>query len=184
MISDYYKQQLIQYRRSDPEWGSSAAKKVGYDVLKFLKKRMNIHTVLDFGAGNGMLGKFIAQRLDRPIEWTDYDPSIDGIDVLPGVKQFDCVLSTDLLEHIEPDKLAETLDWMKAHSRHTMFHFIDCNDDPHVLPDGRNVHLIVKPAKWWRAQIEGSGWTTMRYEDIMQLRRGQERFMCLIIVDR
>ncbi len=188
MISEKYKSDLVQVRIGDPAWGGSAVRNAGPDVLRFLTRRKDVKSVLDFGSGLGTLGEYVAVQqkaglLRDDIEWTNYDPGILGIDRLP-TRTFDCVLSTDLLEHIEPDRLNVTLDWMRAHAARSQFHHIDCNDNKQLLPDGRSVHLIVQPPQWWRDQLGSAGWKIMRFNEIMDVKRGRERFSCLITLDR
>jgi hypothetical protein len=183
MLTDKYKADLKITRGHNPTWGGTAVRNAGCEMLRFLERRKDISSVLDFGSGMGTLGKFILANLSRPVEWVNYDPSVEGIDTMPE-RTFDCVASTDLLEHVEPAMLAATLTWMREHSDRSMFHYIDCNASNHVLPDGRSVHLIVQPPKWWRAELDEPGWTLMRYADVLQRKRSRERYSCLLIYDK
>lgn len=182
MLSKTYKDALIKTRESNPGWGSSAVRNAGCEVLRLLTRRKDITSVLDFGAGTGTLGRFVASSLDRELEWVNYDPSVPEIDQLPD-RQFDLIVTTDLLEHIEPDQLDRTLDWMRSHASRTMFHFIDCNETKDRLPDGRDVHLIVRQPSWWRNELE-KGWHVMLHQESKRLKRGRVRSDCLFILDR
>ena len=148
-ISDEYKQTIKDYRGdTSPSWGSTGDRNFGYRLLNLLDKRDDIKTVMDFGCGHGLLGKFVAEH--RPdIVWTDYDPSIEGKDELPA-GTFDLICSSDVMEHIEPEKLTEVLDWLSSHSKY-QYHLISCElcQGP-KMSDGRNPHLIVETPEWWR----------------------------------
>jgi 2-polyprenyl-3-methyl-5-hydroxy-6-metoxy-1,4-benzoquinol methylase len=62
--------------------------------------------VLDYGCGKGVL----ADQLNKlkHISCEKYDPAIPDYDVRPK-KVFDCLINTDVLEHIPEDELDGTL---------------------------------------------------------------------------
>jgi len=156
-ITEDYKQTIKDYRgETSPSWGSTGAKNFGYRVLNLLSAREDIKTVLDFGCGHGFLGEFVREQ--RPdIIWSDYDPSIEGKDELPEMGYYDLIVSSDVMEHIEPEKLKEVLHWMYDHGKY-QYHLISCElcQGP-LMSDGRNPHLIVETPEWWREQFEPFG---------------------------
>ena len=123
-----------------------------------------------------MLGPYVRQRMtERCIEWYEYDPSVPGKDGTP-YSNFDAIITTDVLEHIEPESLDETLAWMRDHALHYQFHHIDCNDNKELLPDGRSVHLIVESMGWWQDKLAVAGWKVMYRSDIMQVKCSRMRY--------
>lgn len=163
MIRDEYKADLKTYRsKSNPNWGSSAVRNAGDHIVRWINKQHTIHSILDFGCGTGTLGKYINEHCPDVVV-TGYDPSVEGIDVLPK-DRFDLIITTDVLEHIEPCSLNETLNWIHGHARR-QFHHIDCNETNDRLPDGRDVHLIVEPPEWWLSKLQYSnpGWILMEW---------------------
>lgn len=102
-------------------------------------------SVLDYGAGKGMLAK----ALPFPI-W-EYDPAIPGKDVSP--RPADLVICTDVLEHIEPEKLFLVLDDLRRVTRQVGYFTIHTGPALRRLPDGRNTHLIQRGLDWWRAKL-------------------------------
>jgi hypothetical protein len=99
----------------------------------------------------------VKQYLDHEVEWTDYDPGVDGIDRLPKGK-FHLIVSSDVMEHIEPDHLNDVLEWLTHHATKFQYHLIACSPDlGPPLPDGRNAHLIVQTPEWWREQFQDRG---------------------------
>ena len=159
MIRPEYVELLKQHRAdNNPEWGGSAVRYAGGPVLGAIEKRPQVVSVLDFGAGMGTLGRFIAAAApNRELEWCEYDPSVDGIDTLED-RQYDMIVSTDVLEHVEPDEIDDTLDWLNLHAKYTQVHHIACYDVPDRLPDGRSAHLIVESPEWWLRMTACGGW--------------------------
>ena len=185
MIRQEYKDQLQQHRRENPEWGSTAAKYAGTDVIRMLKRVRQATTVLDFGCGKGTLAEYIRRHAPsgRQLDVHEYDPSVVGKDTLPD-RQFDMIVSTDVMEHIEPDSLHETVAWLNKHATLAQFHVIACGPTNRVLPDGRDVHLIQQPIKWWRSSLEVSPWRVQEVAEVMQVRRGKERHRGHIYMER
>jgi len=178
--------ELLKQHRADnnPEWGGSAVRNAGDHIVRWLNRRKDIVSVLDFGCGVGTLKPYVKRltaRLD--LEWHEYDPSVPGKDVEP-TRTFDAIITTDVLEHIELCSLDETLRWIREHATRAQFHHIDCNDNKSLLPDGRSVHLIVEPMEWWLDELEIPGWTLMYYANIMQRKRSRERHSGTIVLDR
>ncbi len=152
MITDEYKKQLRQTRERWKDWGSSAPKNCDH-LVKYLNKHANIKDVLDFGCGTGSLKVHLTRLqqtgvLREGITIHEYDPSRSDVDKLP-TRTFDLIISLDVLEHVEPEELSNTLQWMAEHAPR-QYHHIDCNDGGgNKLPDGRDVHLIIEPPDWW-----------------------------------
>jgi 2-polyprenyl-3-methyl-5-hydroxy-6-metoxy-1,4-benzoquinol methylase len=76
---------------------------------------------------------------------------VPGRDVLP--KPSDVVVCTDVLEHIEPEKLDAVLDHILRLTGYFAHLVISTRPANAVLPDGRNAHLIVETPDWWLEKI-------------------------------
>jgi hypothetical protein len=59
------------------------------------------------------------------------------------------VACIDVLEHIEPDLIDNVLDDLKRVTAGVGFFSVGTGPARKVLADGRNAHLIQKPAAWW-----------------------------------
>ena len=190
MIREEYKQQLKETRAGWDGWGSSAVRNAGPEIVRWLNKQKRIHYVLDFGCGTGTLGEFVRAEQKRgflrnDITWHEYDPSIDGKDVLP-TGEYDAIVSVDVLEHVEPGSINETLEWVRAHCDR-QYHHIDCNETKDRLPDGRDVHLIVERPEWWEQKLlpPAHGWTLMERHVHDKRKRGRfPRTSCTFILER
>jgi hypothetical protein len=161
LISDDYRQQILRLRKGKPDWGSDGAKHVA-DVSA-LVDAMQPATILDYGCGGGKLREAMAPR--RILE---FDPGVPGKDGMP--KPIELTICTDVLEHVEPDRLQAVLDHQFRITHRGAFMVIATRPAKAKLPDGRNAHLIVKPADWWSDRIKDVGWQVARSE----VREGHE----------
>lgn len=114
-------------------------------VVRKLAEDLKSTSVLDYGCGKG----YLAKELPFPI-W-EYDPAIPGKQESP--RPADLVVCTDVLEHIEPDKILYVLADLKRCVKRLGYFVIHTGPSGKVLADGRNSHLIQKNAKWWHRKL-------------------------------
>lgn len=114
-------------------------------VLK-LSAQLKTQSVLDYGCGKS----YLAKALPFPI-W-EYDPAIPGKELTP--RPADIVVCTDVLEHIEPERLRHVLGDLSRCVKKVGFFVIHTGPARKTLPDGRNTHLIQHGKKWWTKQLE------------------------------
>jgi hypothetical protein len=101
--------------------------------------------VLDYGCGKGKL------RNALRIGIKEYDPAIPGKDDEPEAA--DLVVCTDVLEHIEPECLNGVLDHLRRLTKKVALLNIATSPAFKTLSDGRNAHLIVETAEWWKERL-------------------------------
>jgi len=104
MHSKEYQKLLTDMHESNKKWGSEFKKAPIPKILEDAIEKYKPKTILDFGCGKGFLTKKLIQIYPN-IEVTGWDPS-HGTD-LQG--RYDMIVSTDVLEHVEPEYLKETL---------------------------------------------------------------------------
>jgi len=189
MIRQDYKDQLKQTREGWEGWGSSAARNCDA-LVRYLDKHKAIKDILDFGCGTGALGDHLRRMQDAAVLRPDiiiheYDPSVVGKDDIP-TRTYDLIVSLDVLEHVEPVSIDETLAWMRDHSVR-QYHHIDCNETKDRLPDGRDVHLLVREPDWWEDKLipAAHGWIVM--ERHVHDKRTKDRYprrSCTFIIER
>jgi hypothetical protein len=151
MISPEYKFQITQLHGRQ-SWGNHGWKALPQVLNLMLQYRLRHPQVLDYGAGERTL-ELTARWALPHAKVRSYDPGIPGFDELPQ-GMWDIVVCTDVLEHIEPQYLEATLDHIRACCKHAAYFIIAVSKAKTILPDGRNAHLIIKPADWWIMQLK------------------------------
>ena len=142
LISDAYRQ-LNKDLHAGGRYGRKGDKWLG--TVQHLILRFKPETILDYGCGQGALGR----ELGRPI--AEYDPAIEGKQSLP--QPADLVICTDVIEHIEPELIDDVLDHLQSLTRKALFAVISTRPANKFLADGRNAHLIVQPWPWWQEKV-------------------------------
>lgn len=143
LITEQYKQLNQDLHASNPYYGTSGQKYLGYVID--LAKRFQTQDILDYGCGKSTLA------LNLPFPIKQYDPAIEKYSALPNPANI--VVCTDVLEHIEPYCLDDILDHLKKLTLKACFLSVSTTKAKKTLADGRNAHLIQKPAKWWLERL-------------------------------
>ena len=147
MINKEYQVQLEQLHKAGKFNNGTKA----YKLVNPFINQYQPTDVLDFGCGHGALINLI--QLNHPgIAVAGYDPGNFSFSKFPN-RAFDAVISTDALEHVEPDHIESTLAAIHNLVGRCGFFRIACYPAKKHLPDGRNAHLIVESPEWWRDKI-------------------------------
>lgn len=154
LISDAYLDQLRTLHTSARGIGHSGRKHAS-EILA-VARAISVGSILDYGCGAGTLGEALRVQ-SWPFRFSEYDPAVPGKDQMP--QPADLVVCTDVLEHVEPERLNTVLGHIRSLSQQATFLVISTVPAHKELPDGRNAHLIVQPPNWWREQITAHRWT-------------------------
>lgn len=152
LISSAYRQEQALLHARPGGYGGKGDKWA--PVVAQIARSVDAMSVLDYGCGQDTLTKAL-QEIAPELSCRDYDPAIPGKDTTPAFA--DLVVSTDVLEHVEPDKLSTVLRHLKQLARHAVFVVIATRPSSKVLSDGRNAHLILEDADWWQAKMLDAG---------------------------
>lgn len=129
-------------------------------TVRYLVEHYRASSVLDYGCGQGSLVAALMNDqgesgLLSSVRFAEYDPAIPGKDQPPTFA--DLVVCTDVLEHVEPERLDAVLTHLRQLARKAVFLVVALDTANKTLSDGRNAHLIQQPAEWWRAKVEAAG---------------------------
>lgn len=150
---------LLRQKHDQTGWGKHGHSHLP-EVMKHARE-LGAQTIVDYGCGRGTL-KPAVEGEDQSMRVFEYDPGIPGKDILP--KPGDMLVCTDVLEHIEPEKINAVLRHIFLLSRKGAYLVISTGKARESLPDGRNAHLIIEPKEWWEEKLRESGWTNIRTE--------------------
>ena len=146
MITDNYKNDLKKLHESKA-FGNRGG--VNQEVARCIEQ-YNVQSILDFGCGKGNVVESLKEAYPN-LKVYGYDPGREGLDALPD--NVDMIISTDVLEHIEPELLDETLLDLARRTNKVMYHLIACHPAKKSLSDGRNAHLIIEKPEWWKNKL-------------------------------
>jgi hypothetical protein len=144
VISDDYRR-LQQELHRNPDYG--AASVLFAPLVADVIKAKGFTELLDYGAGKGRLADALRQHVATPLTIYHYDPAIPEWSRRP--EPCSLVACIDVLEHIEADYLLNVLDDLKRVVASYGVFTVATGPARKFLSDGRNAHLIQKPASWW-----------------------------------
>jgi len=153
MISDSLKQVYTQIH-AKTSFGKRA--KIPPGVKKFIREKKPA-SILDFGCGKGNLVK-VLQESYSDITVFGYDPA--NPDFNKEIPCVDMIISTDVLEHVEPEFINDTIEMLSLKGKFH-YHLISCAPAKLILSDGRNAHLIQEGPDWWRPKFEQAGFVIL-----------------------
>ena len=148
LISDAYKKLNEELHKSNPLYGTKAAKHEPA-VANFVTTT-RAASLLDYGCGKGML-KPALQALCPSLDIREYDPAIAGKSARPDPAEV--VVCLDVMEHIEPEALQEVLSDIRSVTKRYAIFTVAVKEAKKVLADGRNAHLIVQLKILWAEQF-------------------------------
>lgn len=155
LISPAYREMQKTLHASPRGYGGRGDKWAG--IVLQLAIEYQASSILDYGCGQGTLAKSLRSQSLVGVRIQEYDPAIPGKDMMPDFA--DLVNVTDVLEHIEPDRLPSVLAHLKMLARKVLFVVVSTKDSNKVLADGRNAHLIIQSGKWWKKTFKAAGFT-------------------------
>jgi len=157
-LSKEYLDQL-SHLHDTSKFGSGGSN-IPKNVLPYLDK---IDSLLDFGSGKGYFSGSVNKAYSN-INLYTYDPVTSPIE-LP--REVDMTYSSDVLEHIEPDHLDNTLDMLFDITNKYQYHLIACHPAKKKLNDGRNAHLIIETPQWWKNKLSKYNWNIV-FEEVKE----------------
>lgn len=150
LISKDYRQMQRAMHQSPRGYGGRGY--VWANTVIEVARRYDVQSILDYGAGQGTLTKELRQH---GFSCSDYDLGVPGMDGPPSFA--DLVVCTDVMEHIEPDRISTVLEHIHILARKAVFFVIATRPANKLLPNGQNAHLTIERGKWWRERVYAAG---------------------------
>ena len=134
LISPYYKHLLNRLHHQRPRGFGNTA------WLKGLEQFTDGHkSFLDYGCGKGNVVNGLKERYPDALV-RGYDPGMPDFDKVPDSSEtYEFLLCTDVLEHIEPDRIDNVLQHINFLFTKKAYLMIDTVPARKFLPDGRNM---------------------------------------------
>ena len=117
-------------------------------TIKGIAARHHATSVLDYGCGRGSLALALPE-----LGIVEYDPAIEGKDEPPS-RTFDLVVCTDVLEHIESDKINAVVEHLSSLCERWLVAVISLVPTSKTLSDGRQAHILLRSVEWWTCMME------------------------------
>lgn len=146
-----------------------------------LVQQLGCASVLDYGCGQGRLVTALRPLVPSVVRLDEYDPAIQGKDGHPDFA--DLVVCTDVLEHIEPDRLTDVLAHLHLLARRAVFVVIATRPSNKTMADGRNAHLIVKDDAWWQARMAAAGFAIAGVAPVSPLAKPSREWVAVLRVE-
>ena len=119
-------------------------------IVKEVIQQIGAKSISDYGAGKCRLRMKLKELGLRKFRYFPFDPAFPEYG---EPKEAELVCCIDVLEHVEPLYLnAVLIDLRKITTGHGFF-TIHTGPAGKTLPDGRNAHLIQRPASWWLPKL-------------------------------
>lgn len=148
LVSSEYIPLLVEYHNSGHGIGGEHRAGRVIEIIAAIDAK----SVLDYGCGQGTLVRALLGRGHECV-FAEYDPGVPCKDTIPK-GNYDLVTCTDVMEHIEPEKLDNVLTHIDLLSTKAIYFIISTVKASLTLSDGRNAHLIVKNGPWWVKKIK------------------------------
>jgi len=160
--AEYLAQQ--QELHKNPNYGVASLQYAS--IVADIVRQLGLKSISDYGAGKCNLRKKLNEIGCSGFDYFPYDPAFPEYG---KPTKADLVCCIDVLEHIEPLYLDAVLKDLEKIVVNFAFFTIHTGPAQKTLPDGRNAHLIQKPASWWLPKL-------CRHFEIRQLQEAQGGF--------
>ncbi len=152
MLSHSYRQQLEQMHKEHPEWGRTD---LSPEVIKYMPE--GTKSIIGYGCGKGATEDKLRELYPEMIVHK-YDPGILEFNITPTL-HYDYAICADVMEHVEYGFVDDVLRHLASIAKAVYFK-IALQPAVALLPDGRNAHVTVKSATWWKGKLADHGFTS------------------------
>jgi len=130
------------------------------DPIKALVEQYGVSSLLDYGSGKAkaydqvVLSSPDGRKIKGVREFWGvdeirfYDPGLEEFSELP-TSTFDCVISTDVLEHCPEEDMGWIVNEIFGFSQKFVLCTVALYPAGKTLPNGENAHVTLKSIGWW-----------------------------------
>lgn len=161
LISDEYLLQNRELHDAPKGFGGSGYKHAEA-VAKFANE-IGAKTILDYGCGESTLKKALTDMAISQAVY-EWDPAIIKKSRRLPVAA-DLVVCTDVLEHVEPDRLMNVLGHLHQLTLRGCFLVIATRPANKLMPDGSNAHKIIEDTPFWIERVQQLKWKVVQMLD-------------------
>ena len=147
IASEDYEKQLKKLHRDNDSFGVGNVTAKHYPLIVEVINKKNIKSVLDYGCGKGHFLSHLKKQAST-IDIVGYDIASEEYSVLPD-REFDLVVSLDVMEHVEFGALSAVLAEIKNRTSRIFICSVANYPAGKNLPDGRNAHVTQMPFGVW-----------------------------------
>lgn len=119
------------------------------EILSLIENH-DIETVLDYGCGKGALSSKLA--VEFALKVAQYDPGVPQL-AKPPRDPADLVICTDVLEHVEVEKLSNVLNHIRDLTKKVAYFVVHTGDCGNKLADGSPAHITQMARASWEVLI-------------------------------
>lgn len=147
LISEEYRAQQRELHEN-PAYGRASV--FFAPLVVDLIRTRSVLELLDYGAGKCRLQDELRKH-GVEVDYHAFDPALEHISAAPEPRE--AVVCIDVLEHVEPECLDAVLADLRRCTRRVGLFTVHTGAAMKMLPDGRNAHLIQRPASWWLPKL-------------------------------
>lgn len=140
--------------------------------LEWLNPEPN-SSICDFGSGSGQAAQAMADMgyavtgfdlCAHANQFFDGEVVIGTLWDMPHFGIFEYGYCTDVLEHIPPSKICGVLSGIRERVTQGCFFQIARFEDHFGDEEHGQLHICLRPPKWWRASFELAGWEDVEFK--------------------
>lgn len=157
----YIEQNTLMHQNAKAYSGHTTLKYI--EIIKKEIKENQCSSLLDYGCGKGKHYLAVLENGFKFLEYlnisdvTKYDPCYPEFNTEPEREKYDCVICTDVLEHIPEEDISWVIDRLMNYTSKVAIIAVGFGPAKKHLPNGENAHICDKPEEWWAEKFQG--WT-------------------------
>jgi len=154
----YIEQNKLMHENVKAYSGNTTLKYI--DIIKQAVEETHSSSLLDYGCGKGrhysttLENGFTFLEYINIADSTKYDPCYPEFNTEPTQEKYDCVICTDVLEHIPEEDISWVINRLMEYTSKVAVIAVGFGPAKKKLPNGENAHICDKPESWWAEKFQ------------------------------